>query len=102
MERRPLPPLQGGKLTSKDISPSREKEVYERRLGTYPEEQDLQACGERIPWGDLLSPPRNAHGGRAAEVHYDGLIEGIITATGTVMTDKTGWSSPIGAARHTD
>jgi hypothetical protein len=102
MERRPLPPLQGGKLTSKDIFPSREKEAYERRLETCPEEQDLQACGERIPWGDLLSPPGNTHGGHAVEVHYDGLTEGIITATGTVITDKTGWSSPIGAVRQTD
>jgi hypothetical protein len=33
--------LRGGKLTSKGISPSREKEVYERRLRTYPEGQVL-------------------------------------------------------------
>jgi hypothetical protein len=46
----------------------------------------------------LLSPPRNAHGGRAAEVHCGGLAEGIITVAGAVMMDKTGWSSPIGAA----
>jgi hypothetical protein len=33
--------LRGGKLTSKGISPSREKEVYERRLRTCPEGQVL-------------------------------------------------------------
>jgi hypothetical protein len=34
-------------------------------------------------------PPKNAHGGRAAEVHCGGLAEGIITAAGVVMTDRT-------------
>jgi hypothetical protein len=51
--------LRGGKLTSEGISPSQKKEVYERRLRTYPEGQDLLARGEQIPQGDLLSllPP---------------------------------------------
>jgi hypothetical protein len=42
------------------------------------------------------------HGGRAAEVHYGGLAGGIITMADAVMTDKTGWSSPIGAARQAE
>jgi hypothetical protein len=75
--------------------------VYDRRLGTCPKRQDHQARGGRISSGDLLSPPGNAHGGRAAEVHYGGLVEDIITVAGAVMVDKTGWSSPIGAAHHT-
>jgi hypothetical protein len=33
-----------------------------------------------------------------AEVHCGKLAAGIITAAGVVMTDKTGWSSPIGVA----
>jgi hypothetical protein len=37
---------------------------------------------------------------RAAEVHCRGLAEGIITVAGAIMTDKTGWSSPIGATRQ--
>jgi hypothetical protein len=97
-----LSPLRGGKLTREGISPSREKEVYERRIGTYPKGQDIQAHGEWIPWGDLLSSPENAHGGRAAEVHCGRLAEGIITTAGAVMTDKTGWSSPIGVVRQAE
>jgi hypothetical protein len=31
------------------------------------------------------------------EVLCHGLAEGIITTTGVLMTDKTGWSSPIGS-----
>jgi hypothetical protein len=81
-------------------SPCREKEAYERTLKTSPKSQGCQARGRQIPWGDLLSPPENAHGGRAAVVHYHGIIEGIITVTGAVMTNKTGWSCPIGAARQ--
>jgi hypothetical protein len=64
--------------------------AYKRRLGTYPKGQDLQARGECIPWGDLLSHPGNAHGGRAVKVHCSRLAEGIITAIGVVMMDKTG------------
>jgi hypothetical protein len=52
--------------------------------------------------GRSLSPPGNAHGGHAAEVHCGGLAEGIITMTGAVMMDKTGWSIPIGATRQTE
>jgi hypothetical protein len=88
-ERRPFP-LVGGKLASEDISPNSEKVAYERRLGTCPKGQDLQARGERIPWGNLLSHPRNAHGGRVVKVHCSRLAEGIITAIGVVMMDKTG------------
>jgi hypothetical protein len=80
-----LSPLQGGKLTSECISPSRKKEAYERRCRTCLEGHGHQARGGRIPQGDLLSTLGNAHGGRAAEVHYDGLAEGIITAAGAVM-----------------
>jgi hypothetical protein len=36
------------------------------------------------------------------EVHCGGLAEGIITAAGMVMINKTGWSSPIGASRQTE
>jgi hypothetical protein len=70
------------RITREGTSPCREGEVYRRRLRTSPESQCGQARGERIPSGDLLSPPGNAHGGRAAEVHYGGLAEGIITAAG--------------------
>jgi hypothetical protein len=55
-----LSPLRGGKLWSEDISPSRKKVEYERRLGICPKGQDLQARGEHIPRGDLLSPPGTA------------------------------------------
>jgi hypothetical protein len=82
--------LRGGKITSEGISPSREKEAYERRLRTCTEGQDLKARGKRIPQGDLVSPLENAHGGRMAEVHYGRLAEGIITAASVVMMDKTG------------
>jgi hypothetical protein len=37
-----------------------------------------------------------------AEVHYGRLAEGIITTASVVMMDKTGWLSPIGAARPTE
>jgi hypothetical protein len=39
--REGLSPLRGGKLASEGISASREKEAYQRRLGTCPEGQDL-------------------------------------------------------------
>jgi hypothetical protein len=39
---------------------------------------------------------------RTAEFHCGGLEEGIITATGVIMMDKTGWSSSISAARLTE
>jgi hypothetical protein len=63
-----------------------------------PESQSGQARGERIPRGDLLSPPGNVHGGCAIVVYCRGLAKGVITATGVEMTEKTGWSCPIGAA----
>jgi hypothetical protein len=94
--------LQGGKLTSEGISPRQEKEAYKRRLRTCTEGQDLKARGEWIPQGGLMSPLENAHGGRMAEVHYGRLAEGIITAASMVMMDKTGWLSPISAARPTE
>jgi hypothetical protein len=97
--REDLSPLWGGKLTSEGISPKQDNEAYDRRLGTYPERQDLQAHGEWIPQGDLLSSPGNAHGGRAAKFHCGGLAEGIISTADAIMMDKTGWSSPIGATR---
>jgi hypothetical protein len=37
--REGLSPLQGGKLVREDISPSREKVAYERRLGTCPKDK---------------------------------------------------------------
>jgi hypothetical protein len=55
---------------------------------------------EHIPRGDLLSPPGNAYG-RAAVTYCCGLAQGIITAAGTVMIDKTEWSCPIIASRMT-
>jgi hypothetical protein len=67
------PPLQGGKLACEDTSPSREKVAYERRLGTCPKGQDLQACGERIPQGYPMSPSGNVHGGCATEFHCGDL-----------------------------
>jgi hypothetical protein len=97
-----LSPLRGGKLTREGISPSQEKEAYDRRLETCPEGQDLQARGEQIPWGDLLSPPRNTHGGHVAEVHCGRLAEGIITSKGVVMMDMTGWSCPISTTHQTE
>jgi hypothetical protein len=47
-------------------------------------------------------PPKNVHGGLAMEVLCRGLAEGIIAMSGMVMTDKTGWSSPISSLRHTE
>jgi hypothetical protein len=91
-----------GKLTRKGISPSREREAYERRLRTCPKGQGRQAHGRWIPRGDLLSSPGNTHEGRAVKVHCGRLVEGIITIASTVMMDKTGWSSPIGAARQAE
>jgi hypothetical protein len=49
-----------------------------------------------------VSPPGNAHGGRATEVLCGELAEDIITLAGAVMMDWTGWSSPTGAARQTE
>jgi hypothetical protein len=49
-----------------------------------------------------MSPPRDAHGRRAAEARSSKLAEGIITAPEAVMMDWTSWSSPIGAARQTE
>jgi hypothetical protein len=88
------------RLTREGSSPCREEEAYVRRLETSPKGQRCQARGMRMLQGDLLSPPGNVHGGRAAVVHYRGLAEVIILATGAVMTDKTGWLCPIGAARQ--
>jgi hypothetical protein len=48
-----------------------------------------------------VSPPRNTHGGRAAEVLRGGLAEGIITMPSAVLMHMTGWSSPICAAHQT-
>jgi hypothetical protein len=87
------------RIMREGTSPCWEGEVYRRRLRTSPESQCGQARGERIPSGDLLSPPENAHGGRTAEVHYCGLVEGIINTAGAIMIDKTGWSSPIDIVR---
>jgi hypothetical protein len=85
-ERRHLP-LPGGRSV-------REK------ARTSPESQSCQARGKCILRGDILSPPGNTHGGRAAVVHCRGLVEDIITMIGAVMTDKTGWSCPIDIARQ--
>jgi hypothetical protein len=74
-------------LPSQSFRPSKS---WSRRLRISPEVQGFQARGRRIPRGDLLSPPGNAHGRRAAVVHCRGLAEGIIIATGAVMMDKTG------------
>jgi hypothetical protein len=51
------PPLRGGMIAREFFSPSLEKLVYERRLGTYPEGQDLRACGRRILPGSPCHPP---------------------------------------------
>jgi hypothetical protein len=52
------PPFAGREAYKRRHLPSWEKDAYKRRLGTCPERQDLQARGERIPRGDLLSSPR--------------------------------------------
>jgi hypothetical protein len=98
-ERRPLPPLRGGKLTSEDISLAGRKTRTREGSGPVPKDKTSRHMASRYHGEISCHPPENAHGGRAAEVHYDGLTEGIITTTGAVMTDKIGWSSPIGAAR---
>jgi hypothetical protein len=87
-ERRNLP-LPGG-------------EAYGRRLGTSPESQSGLARGEAYPVRESPVSPGNAHGGCAAEIHYHRLAEGIITMAGAGMTDKTGWTSPIGAVRQAE
>jgi hypothetical protein len=55
--------------------------------------------GERILREDPVSPPGNAHGGRVAVTHYRGQEEDIISMTGMVKTDSSGWSRPICVAR---
>jgi hypothetical protein len=93
-----LPPCGEGSLQGKAFPPSREEVAYKRILETDPEGRDLRECGRRILKGSLLSPPGSTHGGHTAKVHCTGLAGGIITTRGTVIVDKTSWSSPIGAA----
>jgi hypothetical protein len=51
------PPCGEGSLQRQGFSPSREKVAYERRLGTYPEGQDLRVHGGRILPGSPCHPP---------------------------------------------
>jgi hypothetical protein len=96
-----LSPLCGGKLAREGFSPSQEKVAYQRRLVTCPAGQGLRARGKRILLGSSCHPPGGVHGRRTAEALCGRLAEGIITVPEAVMTDWTGRSSPIGAARQT-
>jgi hypothetical protein len=79
---------------------------WRTREGSGPvSKDDFRARGKPILPGSPCRPPPppgNAHGGCTAEVLCGGLAESIITTPGVVMKDRTGWSSPIGAARQTE
>jgi hypothetical protein len=94
-------PRWGEQSVREKAPPLAERKEWMRRLEISPTVKDARHVVERIPWGDLMYPPWNTHGGRVAVTYCRGLAEGIITVAGAIMMNKTGCSCPIHTARMT-
>jgi hypothetical protein len=110
--RRPLPLGGEGSVLKKDPLPGRGREGLRKKAplldgakrSVREKDRDLSPKSRVTGMWQTYPAERSSVSSRerAVEVHCRGLAEGIITVAGAIMTNKTGWSSPIGATCQTE